>query len=465
MSGERTEQAINPKARPRVALEDLPVDLDVDLEALFPHTEVMTSSSRLHHSDWDALVTSAPVVKRQGLYVLAIGSSQVRRVVPLKGHVTPEKGKAEGYAEGERYIQGQKGVSGRGLTRVPNLPPTLDRLVREVLAPGFEENWASSLALTVHCVGGPLGSRVEPHPLSYLDPIARSSDGHVIAGRFRMKSESGEVTEGWILPGWIKQPTDWATAAWEIWHGLDHKHFPLPPTRGRSEEWRTPEETRLYEQVADLEERVKKFTSTVEKRLEPLRAHLDAERAKGDAGPRRLITGKDDPLVDAVFEVLTDLGFDVENMDKIHPKGDRREDLRIRFGDYEAIAEVKGTVRGASSSRLLQLGNHATRYAVETQRAPSGRWYIVNPQIDRDPADREEPLCSKPEEVTVFGEGPGIVLWTLDLFKLWRRVVSGQISPENARRLLMDARGRFRLPDDDPSQNDMGLSSNAVAEP
>ena len=81
-----------------------------------------------------------------------------------------------------------------------------------------------------------------------------------------------------------------------------------------------------------------------------LKANLAAEGEKADAGIRQVLWADGDDLVAAATEVLSDLGFEVRNMDAELSQGEpKREDLRLTLPDrpdWQALVEVKGYTSG-----------------------------------------------------------------------------------------------------------------------
>jgi len=59
----------------------------------------------------------------------------------------------------------------------------------------------------------------------------------------------------------------------------------------------------------------------------------------------------------------------------------------------------------------------AELYQFEVGRFPDKRIYIVNGQIELLPDQRDKPLAASPEDLQVFSEVSGLVVWTIDLFR------------------------------------------------
>lgn len=104
-------------------------------------------------------------------------------------------------------------------------------------------------------------------------------------------------------------------------------------------------------------------------------------------------------------------------------KEPKREDLRLRHVDKEgvewnAIVEVRGYARsGGSTADLLRLARFADLYEKETGQSSDKRIYIVNGQLELLPSQRQEPLAAAPEDLQLFSESEGILIWSIDLFR------------------------------------------------
>ena len=100
-------------------------------------------------------------------------------------------------------------------------------------------------------------------------------------------------------------------------------------------------------------------------------------------GSGSAIWGYGDELVEAVSEILGDLGFCVLNMDAGLEQGaQRREDLRLTLEtlpDWEAIVEVKGYGNGTKTNDARQIREIRERYREEKGRFPDLTIWLANP--------------------------------------------------------------------------------------
>ncbi|NOU62865.1 hypothetical protein GC096_02230 [Paenibacillus sp. LMG 31461] len=104
-----------------------------------------------------------------------------------------------------------------------------------------------------------------------------------------------------------------------------------------------------------------------------------------------LLTGKDEEFAASVSAALKFLGFDVIDMDKTIPDGERkREDFRIHYDQYFALVEVKSTERGANEKMIQDLQTHINRYMREFKTTDVPALLIVNHSIKLDPQYRHD---------------------------------------------------------------------------
>jgi hypothetical protein len=235
----------------------------------------------------------------------------------------------------------------------------------------------------------------------------------------------------------------------ESWRELSPDRFPAPPDWRVVSEWQSAQELAAIEHLATL--RLEREATVARLSQQEDQAETERKLASevADASLRRLLTDQGPTLVNEVLETLIELGFAPQDMDSVHPAGDRREDLRITTPDdptWEAIAEVRGYQAGAKVNDFLRLSRFAVRYAAEKQRSPSAIWYIANIFIRQSPSERPPMLDSSNDEVEEFSNAGGLVVDTRDLFRLRRAVQDGHLDKVAARRLLTAKTGRFKYP-------------------
>ncbi|MFO0933087.1 MAG: hypothetical protein U1E39_10305 [Planctomycetota bacterium] len=279
-----------------------------------------------------------------------------------------------------------------------------------------------------------------------IRPMIRTASGYLLAGEFTRPT--GALC--WSLPSGIDL-AKWAQLATECWSELAPDRFPSNEDDWHADRrWQTAAEARaalaLAARVA-INDVARAALTAAE---DALRADCAAATRAATCGARRLLTAQGDELKLAVGEALSSFGFRVIDYDTVAPQGDRLEDLRITdptSAGWEAIAEVRGYVQGAKLNDLLRIPRFASRYAVAQKREPSACWYVVNQFLDRDPASRDRALSSNPGEVETFAtDYRGVLIDTVDLFRLLASVEAGDTPASEARRLLSEARGRFNFP-------------------
>lgn len=427
------------------------------VKGVFPYEHVLDVGlgEIIHSIDWEVLVTEAEDVEgNEELFAVGFGVRYVDGVsfwtppLPVLPDVVESPAlQMRRIAAGSRTsVSVDSNPSPSHDLRIPTgLDPVVEHLVRTDLVPGFQggHSW-----LPLEVPPRILNSVVGITPDSYLTPLLLASNGAILAARVRRSriSPSGQLpAEMWILPSWVTKPREWLQAAWRVWAADYPDRFPKPPEWGDSATWYTPEEAAIHEQIlrvrSERDEAVGRF-AVEEARLADA---LGEAFAIANDGARRLLTADGDLLSEAVAEVLRNLGFDVEDMDAQVEEGKRVEDLRVRDGGWEAIAEVKGKKRGAAMGDVLKIARFAGLYQGETGHPPSAQWFIVNGMRLDDPGLRPLPLAGSDEDIELFAEGGGVVMSTVDLFRVWCEVMTGRRDKEDVRQAMRDARGRFTV--------------------
>jgi hypothetical protein len=227
------------------------------------------------------------------------------------------------------------------------------------------------------------------------------------------------------LPNVDRNQSAWVYALVTQWAQSNKDAFPSFGEWTSSSEWMVPEETRILSQIQILEEKKRETAIKIDKRIGKLTTKLALAKSKADNGLRRLITRQGEELVDEVAKALSNIGFSVTKVDPIiGERGPKREDLRLRHLDksgkeWNAIVEVRGYAHsGGKTSDLSRLTNRfADLYKKETGQAPNKYIYIVNSQIELLPLQRQGPLAPATEDLEVFGDSNGVLIWSIDLFQ------------------------------------------------
>jgi hypothetical protein len=261
----------------------------------------------------------------------------------------------------------------------------------------------------------------------------------------RRTTETGLAFLPWSVPN----PVAWIDAIVAEWAEADREAFQsILPWREQTD-WLTPEERAIAAKLAALREERERVVSAYSDREDELAVALSAARAAGDRGIRRLLTEQDEALVDALVVALRSIGFHVQRMDpEVQPGTPKREDLRVTTPDapgWEAVVEVKGMQKsGGTADHLRKLARHVLRYQMETGRAPSAQWLILNGQFAMPPEIRQRPFEASPDIIDEFGrEDGGLIIGTVDLF---RALTDPGLSGTELRARLVATRGRFEWP-------------------
>ncbi len=205
---------------------------------------------------------------------------------------------------------------------------------------------------------------------------------------------------------------------------------------GDSSDWYTPEETAIAQQISGIEQEIERLNDDRTR----AKAQLAIAGKTADATVRRALTEFGDELVDAVSEILREIGFLVESMDDaVKPNEAKREDLRLTLTgrpDWEAIVEVKGYGKGIKTNDASKVRMHRERYIAETRREPDLTMWLVNPFREMDPSLRPGP--DKHVDQTAKIVGVACVL-TTDLYQQWKLYKEGQCEASEIVQLLVAA--------------------------
>src|ERR1700737_1109172 len=413
-------------SRPRALALGLTDAEAAQLYAAFPTVRSIINLSQVAQNEWDVLVT------KQG----ATGAASHLFVIAVRqtgGFQSAEFGYSNAMVS-ERMripIAGRYGDTSRaGVFEVPaNLPPILHRLARDVLAPAAQRQ-------TEHDVLPAKTVYNESTDLSFLRPFLVTSQGTAVAGSF---TRVGGTAECWCLPHYVDYLVPWAQAARSLWHAIDPDRFPQPAPWMRRPEWRTPTEIELLLERGRLDdERTAAIASFDAKLAAADRSITDATEA-ADMRERGLLTAQGDDLKRVVTAAFEEFGFQIEDVDTSRAKGDLLEDLQVRDpddSDWLALVEIRAHLKGAQVHDLMRLQSRfGPRYRQEHKRPPDRLWYVINHSLGQDPDQRQPALMSNPNELALFAEDGGVVLDSVELFKLWKAVEGKTLVPAEARRL------------------------------
>ncbi|MYS12500.1 hypothetical protein [Streptomyces sp. SID4982] len=401
------------------------------VEKVFPTHRYIEEDDllRIRMSEWDLVVTLGGLSGLDShLYIIQFGGARVGITAREPTSLMVE---ASGYSYATQF-------------EIPDEPTSSIRaVVREALVPHVQEH-AENLYWRFAQFTSSRWHQVSVEGRTDIQAFLRDGDGEILAGRLLYKSR-----EIWWVPDVGTGHQKWLAVALEVWAERDGARFPVREEWRERYSWQTPEEVNARNSLQTTRTRLLSVISELRSQEQSLLAEIGKLSGQIDEKERKLLTAQGDELVDQVDLCLSELGFDVTNVDKeISTPGDRREDLRVKNpdGDWSAVAEVRGYTRGAQLNDLLRIGRFVTRYTKEIGEEPSASWYLVNQELKKDPDARQEPLAANGEEVATFAEGGGLVIDTRDLFRLLMAVRRGEIKKERARELLIVSVGRFMFP-------------------
>ena len=238
----------------------------------------------------------------------------------------------------------------------------------------------------------------------------------------------------------------WVELICTHWAKLDPVRFPNFGDWTKTPEWMTNEEITLSAEINKLVSDLENLKTEYENRISNLESELVHSSLLVNNGKRKLITGQGNELLEAVAQSFEELGYSVTIVDEeLADDAPKREDLRIHdpnVKNWEAIVEVRGHMKSSGqTSDLNRLPRFAKLYRKETGKEPDKLIYVVNGQIElSSPQQRQKPFASAPDDVKTFGELEGLVIWTLDLFKLLK-LVKTEDDKARIRKSLMDSVG------------------------
>lgn len=293
-----------------------------------------------------------------------------------------------------------------------------------------------------------------------LAPIERKFKDALTEGSILMSNEE-RISLGGILvredrtglaclPNVVSGFADWILVLAEQWKeegvvGLEE--YP---------DWRLSYMTSAEEKVQLMLEKhdreVRQFEESAAIRRKELELELVEESSRADRGARRLLTEQSDELVDAVSHALAVLGFRVVKLDEEFRETEQNlEDLRISYGagdsEVHAIAEVKGYRKSPGKlEAIAKIERFSAKYMSHLGCEPDLKILVLNGPIELPPSARPKPFACEAEAMKEFGEADGVVISSVDLFKLVKLVENGYPAEVLAMSIL-EARGVYSPPE------------------
>lgn len=430
-------QVVNERPRPRVLL--LADGSSRSMSWVESRSETYREISDLSEVDleeWDLLVIGRQLdfqelqpIRRSGVYTFKV--MDLARTMNHVLDVNVRDGKSA------VQLRWRLGIAGHRARRVDNLPEPLQDLVQSSLLPAIErrENQEGILP-------PPPPADLAPG-ITEFRPFLVGPGDLVFAASYR----GGSGSRHWVVPSDVDDLGVWLDCALNEWHRDQPTVFPTGSAWQVTREWMTADElvvqTRADENLAELNARIEELSNAkaaIDKALTDLRTETDG-------GTRRLLTSQDDDLQDAVLAALTDLGFDVEDMDQVWEPRARREDFRIRVSDdstWMVLGDATGTTKGAKLSKLSALQSHLVKYVIEERPPVEPRlWLLVNHLLHRNPTTRG-PLFTEGDE-RVLKEANALAIDTAALFVLVRACQGSDERARAARDWLRSSVGQITL--------------------
>jgi hypothetical protein len=372
--GQMTSRVIGEQPKPRALIFGFDDSTARRIETLFPTPLILEDFDDIEQREWDVLITTRSLMSAaHHLYVIGLGCDAYD--ARIRGQVGATFGHFHSATqprnESTSLVVWKPESRARELVVPGDLPPSVRRLLQDLLIPLMQPE-------RIHQLLGTNDSRPETQEelTNCMKPFVATRYGDCIAGSF---PRPGARSECWCFPGYANSlAPEVVEVALREWHRLDPETFPLADWIDQ-ELWHTPDERRAAKELEDLESERTAFLAKLAERQQHLAAKLTEAKQSADAHERRLLTDKGDDLVDVTTKCFSDFGFDVTNMDKVYPEGDRREDLQItveEVPDWIALVEVRSYRGGAQSSDLLRIGRFSKRYLKDTgkERMSQSSW-------------------------------------------------------------------------------------------
>ena len=273
---------------------------------------------------------------------------------------------------------------------------------------------------------------------------------------FAYRSDNKAKTELWYLHPQtsLTDVKKWLELLIEDrWSRKSPDRFPQSNSWKNDPMWQTGEETRINQEIAALTLQFEEATKTYETAVTKLREDLSDATLRANDSSRVLLTSQGNTLKTAVANTLKGFGFAITDMDeeKDDAAGEPKlEDLRAADvapdeTEWVALVEVRGYLKGAKVNDLMRLEGRFTKlYMQETDgRPPSALWFVVNHDLRTSPPSRKLAMKDAPGEAKAFGENDGLIIDTVELFKLVQAVEMRKCNADEARNMLKTAKGIF----------------------
>jgi len=439
------DRILNEQLRPRIVVHVEDPGLRAVLEVLesWPGTITHAHAEHVHWREHDLLITDTPPIRIHPFdhdpQRFVARNTPVFHLLQYHPDYSPvDVGQPNTIDLGSTEIL-TLAVSGGAQLMVPeDVDAEVNQLIRQSLYPEL----AQRMLEPGH---GQWGVKVQGKSAEspiVVHPFVRSQNRVMLAGTYRRGVDG--VTN-YVVPA-DADPIPWIKLALRRWAQELPDQFPSAPDWQHSDTWTTPAEHRVRDRIDAANVALEQAKAEHALIVGAAETELDGLRAAADVGPRRLLTDDGETLVAAVAEALAVLGFTVHDMDGVYPEGERHEDLQIRetVGDWIALVEVTGTLRGVQQEKWRKLHSHLTAYLRRPHAARSAvPWLVVNQERQAEPDARADLWQASFREEIADQRGLGIE--SPALFVLANRVQAGDLDRTRARAALREATGVFTL--------------------
>jgi hypothetical protein len=322
---------------PRVLFEDMAEELYDELAPLVGTAKRIEHDDPIHASDWDLLVTCAwdAGCREPPLHVLSFGAEQLDFI------------HKDGWGSALRkanVTRARNGDVAHGVA--PALADLLRRTVVDQIGPDEKSTWMVAW-------GDPFAAPDNEDELTddlggACTPLVHVGQERFVYALQRPRDPQQEHSAlCWALPQETTGPREWLLYVLDQLRAYDPDRFPSDPAWQSRGTWAPPALAQAQGRRAALEADWVRAQAAFEEQRSAFVAEIDAETRDAIAGVWRLLTAQSDDLVAAVSDALTDLGFEVRDMDAHHDQktGAKLEDLRVTDTDdrsWECLVEVKG---------------------------------------------------------------------------------------------------------------------------
>lgn len=250
--------------------------------------------------------------------------------------------------------------------------------------------------------------------------IAEKITGEVLSAFYLRPDE--DLGVAWLpIPDFVRHK--WVALLLQQWAVSDPDALSGFSDWQESAEWMTAAERQIIVQIENAKKQKQAALEEFDSRIADLEASLSKSNREANENERHLITSQGQDLVDEVACCFRKMGFGVVDVDAtLDPNAPKREDLRLSDPDdanWVALVEVRGYSRSAGKTNdLIRMSRFADLYNQENGRYPDMRIYVVNGETELSPDQRTIPLLSALEDAEIFAESNGLVIWSLDLFRV-----------------------------------------------